>query len=1077
LREGKNVPVYDTFSFENTKLTDTTLSGFVDTLVLDSIIVTRLELKKDLTETLLDTAAPGDVNNLFNLWLQADSSAGKCDIYTDFVPHISNLFFIDDSGGFTPTSYGITCTTFSYKPGDITSNNVVNNVDLFYLAIHLFIPPNQSSGEEPGYNPELLNRIKSHRIFQSSPISSEEWDTTFSQILFRGDVNADSKVDVGDYYIMSRCFQGENKPDLEYGWSDPKAVEPCNGDTVRINFRRAYPGQQIPILIEIYNQNSLGGITLPLQIPDTTKFQCDSVTFAGRFRSFPFDWEWLTWDEDYDQDDMTQELFIAVSTLDTDDFPHIPVSDSSFVDSAFILWCTVKAQLDTCDYIECITLMSSHEISFFDTVTGHACSPHLDKFIADNVLADYGDAPDATDPYCAVDSYYFPTLCNTKCAKIEGRCGPYHQYTTECAEWLGSSMDSLPTQEWNAIIPDMDQDDLSDALYLDGDTMAWYIAPVTVTADTSTIRYLNVLYDINKNRIWENDADIEWVVQNKIIKSSEANMTERIIFGPFSLQEEPSSEKPIWARFTLTREPISPGEFPDDSCWDGSGPQNGWDYGETEDIPFKHYALISDTVCFSISSDSSLYNVPAAETTEVKVMVWRVSSTADNITGLTLNPYVFETSGAENGLTLSYSYAIPQDAWPGSFNLPTDETERDTIIFYYNVYFPDSPDARTSRVLWKVNYDLADGTKMVATTETEFRETAKPYFVFLNASGDTISWKDTTISYYGGVVDMQVFVADADSDYDIKVTFDREKFEDTLIVYPPIFGESKYSDTATVSSRYDPITFHWAADDTTDLGISTRTVIFTADETVGEYTSIEATLTIHMSNADSLLPPNKVWMGRTGVIAPQGVSFKVPVEVYNTDLLEVIELPFKIGDESIYTLDSCIFEPLSCRLGDTLILKGRTINVYSTGNLIDSVVIDLAKHPLYPGLSPGFGKILDLWFTGGVTCLQIDTVRQIKFWVPGEIDPNFETYEIRVIEEKGEWVCGDANGDNIVSIADVIFLVNYTYKSGPAPDPLGSGDANCDKVVNIVDANYIINYLFKGGNPPKQCDYGCSLPM
>jgi hypothetical protein len=549
--EGKNIPAFSDLSFENTNLTDTILSVFMDTLIIDSITVNRLELKKDLTETLLNTAAPGNFNDLFNLWLQADSSAGKCDIYTDFVPHSGNLLFIDDSGGFTPASYGITCTTFSYVAGDITANDIANNVDLFYLAMHLFIPHNESSGDKSGYNTELLNRIISHGVFQSAPISSEDWDSTFSQILFRGDVNADSRVDVGDYYFMSRYFQGEYKLELEHGWSDPKAVLSCNSDTVRINFRRAYPGQQIPILIEIYNQNYLGGITLPLQIPDTSKIYCDSVTFAGRFQSFPFDWEWLTWNEDYDQNDMTQELFLAVSTLDTEDFPHIPPSPN--LDSAFVLWCTVKALLDTCDYMECFTLMHSHEISFFDTISGHACSPQLVKFIVDNVYADYGDAPDATDPYCAVDSFYFPTLYNTKCCRMEERCGPYHKYNTPCTEWLGDSAHS-PSEEWNARISNLDDDDLSNTLYVESDT-AWYMAPITITADMDTIRYLNVLYDVNGDNKWKDTLDYkEWVVQNKVIQNSD--ITEKLILGPFEILHIPSASDSAWARFTITRDSI-----------------------------------------------------------------------------------------------------------------------------------------------------------------------------------------------------------------------------------------------------------------------------------------------------------------------------------------------------------------------------------------------------------------------------------------------------------------------------------------------------------------------------------------
>ncbi len=1070
---GKNIPVYDTISFENSNLTDTLLSPKVSDFQ-DSNILIRLELRKELNETLLDTAAIGNVNNLFNLWLRADSLAGKCDIYTDSVPHIGNLFFIDDSGGFIPVSYGITCTTFCYMPGDITKNNVVNNVDLFYLAVHLFMPPKESTGGGLSYDPGDLDKIKSQRVFLSAPISSEEWDSTFSEILFRADVNADSRVDVGDYYFMSLFFQGDNPPDsLGYGWSYPKAANPCDPDTIRINFRKAYPGQQIPIVIEIYNEDYLSGMTIPLQIPDPSKLQCDSITLAGRFRSFQFDWEWTPWQEDYDQNPDNQDLLIIVSTLDTDDFPFIDPSETDHADSAFILWCTVDSLLETTDYIDTVSLLPSHKLSFFETDSGHSCVPRLHKFMVDTVLADYGDAPDATDPYCAVDSFYFPTLYNTKCCRIEGRCGPYHRYASPYTEWLGYSA-SPPTEEWNARISNLDQDELSDTLFVEANA-AWYIAPITITADMDTIRYLNVLYNVIDDKKWKDTLDYkEWVVQNKVIKNS--GTTEKLILGPFDILQIPSASDTAWARYTLTREPIPAETFNSVGGWDGSGPQGGWDYGETEDIPFTHCTLISDTVCFSVSSESSFYNVPEAEIIKVKVMVWRVSSTAENITGLSLNPYVFETGGAENGLILNFDGAIPH-AIPSSFNLPVGDPQQDTVSFFYNAYFPDLPNARTSRVLWKVSYDLGEGTKLVATNETKFIESVEPSFVFLDSSENPITLnEDTTISYYGGVVDLRFKVVDPDGDYPVNVIFERKVFQDPEVVYAPVFGilnnltkvlndKSTVEDIIAVDST-DILFFHWATD-ITEIG--TRQAIFIAEDEDGE--NSDTTLNIITDNSDTLLPPNKLWVGRTGVVGSKNVPFSVPVEIHNTDSLRFVDLPFIITG-NIDFFDSITYS--NSRLENESILATRDVEQGCPISDPEMLHITLSYWEAKPGFLPaGFGKIFDLFFEGDTTYFQInkyDTIL-LRSW-NGSTDyyPDFESYGVRVIE-KGAWICGDVNGDNEVTPADVVYLINYLFRGGfpPKCPPfpyVSCADCNGDGDVTIADAVYLVIYLFKSGSAP-----------
>jgi hypothetical protein len=59
---------------------------------------------------------------------------------------------------------------------------------------------------------------------------------------------------------------------------------------------------------------------------------------------------------------------------------------------------------------------------------------------------------------------------------------------------------------------------------------------------------------------------------------------------------------------------------------------------------------------------------------------------------------------------------------------------------------------------------------------------------------------------------------------------------------------------------------------------------------------------------------------------------------------------------------------------------------------------------------------------------------------------------------------GDANGDGTADVADVFYIINYLFASGPVP--LGRANVKGDPTVSIADVFYLINYLFAGGPAP-----------
>ncbi len=63
-------------------------------------------------------------------------------------------------------------------------------------------------------------------------------------------------------------------------------------------------------------------------------------------------------------------------------------------------------------------------------------------------------------------------------------------------------------------------------------------------------------------------------------------------------------------------------------------------------------------------------------------------------------------------------------------------------------------------------------------------------------------------------------------------------------------------------------------------------------------------------------------------------------------------------------------------------------------------------------------------------------------------------------------VCGDSTGDGKVNIADLSFLINYIFYSGPVPEPIGIANVDNSGEVNIADAFYLSNYIFYSGPAP-----------
>jgi len=151
-----------------------------------------------------------------------------------------------------------------------------------------------------------------------------------------------------------------------------------------------------------------------------------------------------------------------------------------------------------------------------------------------------------------------------------------------------------------------------------------------------------------------------------------------------------------------------------------------------------------------------------------------------------------------------------------------------------------------------------------------------------------------------------------------------------------------------------------------------------------------------------------------------------------------------------------------------------SIRIASPDTLAENVLISLI--PFHdPPIPPTQGLFTTLCFTltdmTGV--VQIDSsfigpINHLLFTTtePQGYCPQFIAGEFPVLPY---WP-GDVTFDGeLIDISDVVYLLNYIYKYGPAPSHPISADINNaipDRIIDIEDVMYLINYLYRFGPEP-----------
>lgn len=184
----------------------------------------------------------------------------------------------------------------------------------------------------------------------------------------------------------------------------------------------------------------------------------------------------------------------------------------------------------------------------------------------------------------------------------------------------------------------------------------------------------------------------------------------------------------------------------------------------------------------------------------------------------------------------------------------------------------------------------------------------------------------------------------------------------------------------------------------------------------------------------------------------------VPMVVVNDESLRVIEIP-------LYWTG-----PLWM---DTVIFAGErsefmTFKYSSIDNWNKAVALVAGVSVGEQAIPPGDGILIYLYFTvldTGVAAIDtISVVPDIYFFYDNFdhlIIPFFYASEFHILPNTT--FPGDANFDGHTTVSDVVWLINYLFKEGPAPSYPPSGDVNLDGKTTVADVIYFINYLFKGG--------------
>ncbi|MEZ5359894.1 MAG: dockerin type I domain-containing protein [Candidatus Zixiibacteriota bacterium] len=103
----------------------------------------------------------------------------------------------------------------------------------------------------------------------------------------------------------------------------------------------------------------------------------------------------------------------------------------------------------------------------------------------------------------------------------------------------------------------------------------------------------------------------------------------------------------------------------------------------------------------------------------------------------------------------------------------------------------------------------------------------------------------------------------------------------------------------------------------------------------------------------------------------------------------------------------------------------------------------------------------------------IISVRKDGYWPLDTVLTLNSNRILNITMDPIDFICGDANGDDLLDADDIVSLENYLFSGQTAPIPLESGDADNCGGINIGDIAFLADYLYRGGSTPCESYHDC----